>query len=200
MKLFFIICVFNANAFIDNKIAVSNLDTLIFYKNKYTKHRGENAIPQLNYIQHKKNVKYNVSIIECNVINRLNNTLSGIMWSCKSDISKYCDLHNYNIVCDEYNNESISYIIENSCRINYKLKCNKLKTKNRGIDAFLTVCSMLFIISILHSEINKLTIFTTITYLIMTCFISGLFNAHSYSLFIFSCIIYIGKIFNRVYL
>ena len=53
MKLFLIICVFNANAFIVSKIDVSNLDTLIFYKNKYTKHGGENPIPQLNYIEHK---------------------------------------------------------------------------------------------------------------------------------------------------
>ena len=195
MKLIYLICFCFNCVFANDKIPINELKKIIFYKNQYTNHRRENPIPQINIKNDQKFAKFNVSMIECNAVSKKNNNFSEMLWKCESDISKYCNLIDYNIICDEYNN---SYIIKNSCRINYNLTCKKLKDK--GFNAFLTVSSMLFLISILHTEINKLTLFTIFTYLIITSFISALFNIQSYSLIIFSITIYIGKVFNRVML
>lgn len=184
----FIYNIFGINGIIISEdIKVSDLHTLIFYENKYTKHRRENPIPQLNNFDE---IDDNVSFIKCNTLN-VDNKFSNIEWECRTSTFDNCYLKNYNILCDEYNDFNHTYIIKDSCRINYNLKCNKSK---KNVNAFLTVCSMLLTISILHSGINHLTYFDICKYSIITFFMVQLFSSNFIAILITLLIIYLFKI------
>lgn len=146
----------------DMRVKLTDVQTITLFKDRYTNSRRLNSIPQLRCIgSFWKCQNYAPNVVQC-----YNKGFDGIdvQWECKADLDKTVKFGMMKVVCEGYSFPDDSYILANSCGLEYSLELSRNRNydyynsnlyETSKLSNFLTLLIMVVIILAVYKTCNK---------------------------------------------
>jgi len=146
----------------DQRVKLTDVQTITLFKDRYTNSRRLNSIPQLRCIgSFWKCQNYAPNVVQC-----YNKGFDGIdvQWECKADLDKTVKFGMMKVVCEGYSFPDDSYILANSCGLEYSLELSRNRNydyynsnlyETSKLSNFLTLLIMVVIILAVYKTCNK---------------------------------------------
>lgn len=114
----FFICI-NGFQYYD-KILLSKIQALTFYKEKYTKASRFRPSPQIVCVGGDAKGLYEPSVIQCKNIGSEYDS-EDVQWSCSSILPSFYKLGKTDVICEGYSGPDDKYVLKGSCLVEYTL-------------------------------------------------------------------------------
>ncbi|KTW27367.1 hypothetical protein T552_02346 [Pneumocystis carinii B80] len=103
-----------------DRILLSKIQVLTFYKEKYTKSLRFKPSPQMICVGGDAKGLYELNEIQCRNIGSEYYT-EDVQWSCSSILPSFYKLGRTNVVCEGYSGSDDRYVLKGSCFVEYTL-------------------------------------------------------------------------------
>ena len=108
-----------------DKMLISNIDTLVLNTGEMTTGRRASPVPQMDCYRGCSNAP---STVTCE--NKGNGDNGDPIWECKADLPNKVHFTKMNVQCEGYDYPDDPYILKGSCGLSYSLSYSSSATKN----------------------------------------------------------------------
>ncbi|KTW28235.1 uncharacterized protein T551_02654 [Pneumocystis jirovecii RU7] len=105
---------------LNDRILLSKIRALTFYKEKYTRSLRFSPSPQIVCVGGDAKGLYEPSVIQCKNMGGDYDS-EDIQWSCSSILPSYYRLGRTDVVCEGYDGSNSKYVLKGSCFVEYTL-------------------------------------------------------------------------------